>query len=94
MSADPRPVGTAPMDYKEHESTYELFVALTSVLTPTFITWLLAVGIGGMKHHGFLAAVVVILSLVAAVVGLARRPANMIPASVLLVLSFLLFVVL
>lgn len=94
MSADPRPIGTAPMDYKEHESTYALFVALTSVLTPVFLVWLLAVGIGGMKHHPFIAAVVVILSFVATVVGLARRPANMAPAVALLVLSFLAFVIL
>jgi hypothetical protein len=94
MSADPRPVGTAPMDYKEHESTYALFVAMTSVFTPVFITWLLAVGIGGMKHHPFIAALVVILSFVVTVIGLARRPANMAPAMALMVISFLAFVVL
>ncbi len=92
MASEPHVDGTAPMDYSEHEKTYDLFLGLTAVLTPVFITWVVAVGIGGMKHHPVIALLFVLASLVAAAVGMARKPANMMPAVIVLILSFLAFV--
>lgn len=89
MASETKMTGTAPMDYKEHEATFALFVRLTEVLTPTFITWIIALAVGWVKDAPFTGSMLLIFSTVAAVVGLFSKNLGMKPALAFLVLSLL-----
>jgi hypothetical protein len=84
MASEPTVNGTAPMDYKEHEATFGLFVRLTEVLTPTFITYVVALAVGWVKTAPFIGSVLIIVATVAAVIGMASKTLSLkLPLAVL-----------
>jgi Bacterial aa3 type cytochrome c oxidase subunit IV len=93
MALENKLIGTAPNDYKEHNATYDLFVRLTAVWTPTFITWLVGLGIGAVKGSWFLATVMILLSMVAGAIGTVSKELSYKPAAAVLVLSLLTLLV-
>ena len=89
MASEPQVTGTAPMDYKEHEATFALFVRLTEVLTPTFITIIIGLAIGWVKGASFIGSLVIIAATVAGAVGLFSKSLGWKPALGMLVISLL-----
>jgi Bacterial aa3 type cytochrome c oxidase subunit IV len=80
MASEPQVSGTAPMDYKEHNATYELFIRMSAVLTPVFITWVIGLAVGAFKGSWFFAAVIILVSSAAALIGLFSKELSWKPA--------------
>lgn len=89
MASEPKMDGTAGMDYKEHESTYGLFIQMVEVLTPLVITWVVALGVGAVKGAWGIATILFIISTIAGLVGLFSKAIGYKPIAGILVLSLL-----
>lgn len=64
----------APMDYAEHERTFEGFVSLTKITTLACIAILQALTLFGIANNGFwLGVIMIVLMLVATAVGLISK---------------------
>lgn len=53
----------APMDYREHEKTYETFLGLTKWATLGMVTLLIAMAVGFFGGAGFFGALIVFIVL-------------------------------
>jgi len=62
----------APMDYKEHEKTYDLFVASARVGSALIAALLIAMAAGFFGHAGFLGGIIIFAVLSVASVILLR----------------------
>jgi hypothetical protein len=67
----PAEVG-APMDYKEHEKTYNLFISSAKVGSAIVAALLIAMAAGFFGHAGFLGGVLIFIVLTIASVVLLR----------------------
>lgn len=63
--ADHAPTGPvetgAPMDYQEHEKTYQLFITLTKYVSLVCVALLIAMAFGFFAPAGFFASLVLFL---------------------------------
>jgi Bacterial aa3 type cytochrome c oxidase subunit IV len=89
MANEPKVSGTAGMDYKEHNATYDLFIQMVEVLTPLVITWVVALGVGAVKGAWGVSTILLIVSSIAGLVGLFNKSIGYKPVGVLLVVSLL-----
>jgi|tagenome__1003787_1003787.scaffolds.fasta_scaffold12529774_1 Bacterial aa3 type cytochrome c oxidase subunit IV len=76
---------TEARDFVDHEQTYEGFLRLTAVGTVWVLTHVVALAIGGVAGHWFLAGFFVVVSTIAAALGLAIRGLDWRPVTVVLV---------
>jgi hypothetical protein len=69
-SSAPAELG-APMDYEEHERTYEGFLALTKITALACVAILQSLTLFGLANNGFwLGVIMIVLMAAASVVGL------------------------
>jgi hypothetical protein len=83
----------SPMDYREHDRTYEGFLALTKIGILHVITILLALamfGFGGSWGFTF-GVLTILLAIISAVIGFASN-GSVVPPGVVLGLAFVLFI--
>lgn len=94
MASEPTVIGTAPMDYKEHDSTYEFFIRSSSTLTCAFIVVAVALAIGAFKHSWAIGGIFIVLSIITGFMGMFSKNVSYKPAAGVLVLSLLALLVL
>lgn len=85
MAIPTEPVG----DFVDHRHSYEGFVRIVVIAVFLLLSHLVALAIGGVAHHWFLAALGIGLSIIAAVVGAAVEGLDWRPGVVVLVLLLL-----
>jgi hypothetical protein len=75
---------TTDGDFAQHERTYEGFLRFTAIATVWILTHVVALAIGGTSGRWVLAGFWILVSTVAAVVGLAVRGLDWKPVTVVL----------
>ncbi|MDQ0391479.1 aa3-type cytochrome c oxidase subunit IV [Labrys monachus] len=85
MAHTTEPVG----DFVDHRRSYDGFVRITVIAVFLLLSHVVALAIGGVAHHWFLAALAIGLSIIAAIVGAAVDGLDWKPGAVVLVLSLL-----
>jgi hypothetical protein len=73
-------------DFAAHESTYEGFIRLAAIGTVWVLTHVVALAIGGTSGRWVLAGFWIVVSTIAAVVGLAVRGLDWKPVTIVLVM--------
>jgi hypothetical protein len=84
--AHSRESATEARDFVEHERTYEGFLRLALIATIWVLTHVVGLAIGGVAGHWILAGFWIVVSTIAAALGLAIRSLDWRPVLVVLVM--------
>jgi hypothetical protein len=87
--AHSRESATEARDFVEHERTYEGFLRLATIGSIWILTHVVALAIGGVAGHWIQAGFWIVVSTIAAILGLAIRSLDWRPVVVVLVLMLL-----
>ena len=80
-------------DFAEHERTFSFFLRMAAIAVLHIAACLLAVAIGGLFGHWYLALVIFVLATVAAAMGVASEQLGWRPSAAALALGLLTFAV-
>ena len=81
-------------DFSDHKGTYESFLRLSSIGMAWVLCLVTALGIGGTTGSWFSAALLIILSTIGSLFGMAVKGLSWKPGAVVLVLSLLVLLLL